>query len=162
MLVIRATTENWQGENKEGDTSFGFEKWYTNCHNAVIVTSDGQLALIRPDDGLDCSQAITPTLNEWYQKIPNWDDLRTEPHEFAILWTSTSVTLSIDGIPTVTSTGGIPSAIPQVPLHVRLNANVFNEDQEPGEENHYDRDILWVDYLYVPEGTALPIILKRY
>jgi hypothetical protein len=165
MLVIRATTQNWQRENKEGDTSFGFEKWDANCHYAVIVTSDGRLALIRPDEGVDCSQPITPT--QCYRPIQGWNTLRTEPHEFAILWASTSVTLSIDGVPKVTwddqtGTECTTPAIPQVPLHVRLNANVFNENQEPGEEDHYDRDILWVDYLYVPEGTALPIILRRY
>jgi len=161
MLIIRATTQNWRGENKEGDTSFGFEGWYTHCHHAVIVTSDGQLGLIRPSEGVDCSQP-GPALQECYLEIQNWDDLRTEPHEFAILWTSTSVTLSIDGISNVTSTACITPAIPQVPLPVRLNANVFNEDRErlPGEENHYDQDTLWVDYLYVPGGVGLPIILR--
>lgn len=162
MLVIRATTENWQGENKEGDTSFGFEGWYTNCHNAVIVTSDGQLGLIRPEDGVDCSQS-DPPLRQCYRPIQDRPTLRTGPHEFAILWTSTSVTLTIDGTPAATSTECITPAIPQVPLPVRLNANVFNEKRErlPGEENHYDRDVLWVDYLYVPEGIGLPIILKN-
>ena len=161
MLIIRATTQNWRGENKEGDTSFGFEGWDANCHHAVIVTSDGQLGLIRPDEGVNCSQPSPPT-RECYLKIQNWDDLRTEPHEFAILWTSTSVTLSVDGISNVTSTACITPAIPQVPLPVRLNANVFNEDRErlPGEENHYDQDTLWVDYLYVPGGVGLPIILR--
>jgi len=168
MLVISATTLNWQTENKQGDTSFGFEGWDTNCHYAVIVTSDGQLALIRPDEGADCSQTV-PLTRECYLDIQDWDALRREPHEFAILWTSTSVTLSIDGVSRATwndqtGTGCITPAIPQVPLPVRLNANVFNEDRErlPGEENHYDRDILWVDYLYVPPYIVhLPIILKN-
>lgn len=163
MLIIRATTQNWRGENeiKEGDTSFGFEGWDANCHHAVIVTSDGQLGLIRPSEGVDCSQP-SPALQECYLKIQNWDDLRTEPHEFAILWTSTSVTLSIDGVTNIASTACIAPAIPQVSLPVRLNANVFNEDRErlPGEENHYDQDTLWVDYLYVPGGVGLPIILR--
>lgn len=169
MLVISATTENWQGENKQGDTSFGFEKWYTNCHNAVIVTSDGQLGLIRTNEGVDCNQPVTPT--QCYRPIQDWNTLlRKEPHEFAILWTSTNVTLTIDGnIRAIwddqTSTGCITPAIPQIPLHVRLNANVFNEDRErlPGEKNHYDRDILEVDYLYVIQYVSyLPIILKKY
>jgi hypothetical protein len=167
MLVISATTQNWQGDNKEGDTSFGFEGWNANCHSAVIVTSNGQLALIRPDEEADCNQPDPPT-RECYQPIQDWETLRTQPREFAILWTSTRATLSIDGVPKATwddqaSTGCTTPAIPQVPLPVRLNANVFNEDRDrlPGEENHYDQDVLWVDYVYIPEGIALPIILKN-
>lgn len=133
----------------------------------LIVTSNGQLALIRPDEGADCNQLDPPT-RECYQPIQDWETLRTEPREFAILWTATRVTLRIDGAPKATwddqtGTGCITPAIPQIPLPVRLNANVFNEDRErlPGEENHYDQDMLWVDYLYIPEGIALPIILKN-
>ena len=160
MLIIRATTQNWQGENKEGDTSFGFERWYTNCHNAVIVTSDGQLGLIRPEEGVDCSQPDPPT-RECYLGIRDWATLRKQPHEFAILWISTGVTLSIDGVSNVTSAECITPAIPQIPLHIRLNANVFDEDL-PGKGTQYDQDVLWIDYLYVPRYVLyLPVILKN-
>jgi hypothetical protein len=164
MLVIRAATQNWRLESKAGDTSLGFEKWYTNCHNAVALTSDGQLGLIRPDVGANCSLTNPPTA-ECYQSIPDWNTLRTEPHEFAILWTTMGVTLSVDGVPRASSAGCITPAIPQVPLHVRLNANVFNEDRArlPGEDNHYDQDVLWVDYVYVSaHGIYLPIIQRDY
>jgi hypothetical protein len=163
MLVVGATTQNWQGKNKEGDTSFGFESWYTNCHNAVIVTSDGQLGLIRPEEGVDCSHS-SPLTRECYLGIGGWNDLRTEAHEFTILWAPTHVSLRIGGITRATwddlvSTGCVTPAIPQVPLHIRLNANVFNEDRDrlPGEENHYDADELWIDYVYVPGGVGLPV-----
>ena len=164
MLVIGAATQNWQLKNKAGDTSFGFEKWYTNCHSAVVVTSDGQLGLIRPDVGANCSLTNPPTV-ECYQSITDWNTLRTAPREFTILWTTTGVTLSVDGVPRASSAGCITPAIPQVPLHVRLNANVFNGDRErlPGEDGHYDQDVLWVDYVYVPaHGIYLPIIQRNY
>jgi len=49
-----------------------------------------------------------------------------------------------------------------VPLLVRLNANVFNENQA-GSPDQYDQDVLWVDYLYVhiPMSGILPIIFKN-
>jgi hypothetical protein len=164
MLVIGATTQNWRGENKAGDTSFGFEGWEENCHYAVIVTSDGQLALIRPAEGANCSQPDPPT-RECYRPIQDWDTLRTAQREFAILWTATSVTLTVDGGLSAAwhdqaNAGCATPAIPQVPLPIRLNANVFNEDRarQPGEEDHYDRDVLQVDYLYVPGSSALPVV----
>jgi hypothetical protein len=166
MLVISATTQNWQNENQEGDTSFGFESWYTHCHNAIVVTSNGQLGLIRPEEGADCSQP-DPGTRECYQPIEDWEDLRREAQEFVIHWSPTQVTLSVNGLLRAAwddqaSTGCSIPAIPQVPLHVRLNANVFNEDREklPGE-NHYDQDVLRVDYLYVPHGVALPVVLSN-
>jgi hypothetical protein len=165
-LVIRSTTQNWQGANKKGDTSFGFERWYANCHHAIIVTSDGQLGLIRPEEGADCSQP-NPPLRQCYLPIQDWNTLRTQPHEFAIFWTSRGVTLSVDGVPNViwddqTSNGCTTPAVPQVPLLVRLNANVFNENQA-GSPDQYDQDVLWVDYLYVhiPMSGILPIIFKN-
>lgn len=75
-MVVRSA--HWKPQDQTTDSSFGLEMWEERngrCHNAVVMTGNGHLAVLRarPDAAGNCQG--DPGL-QVYRPVSNWDGLR--------------------------------------------------------------------------------------
>ena len=109
-IEFKATSQAWPV-----DTSLGAESWIGSIHQAVVVTN-GHLGIINQSKD---------SPNEWYERIPDWDTIKGQPHLFRLVWNADKIDLFIDGKSALTYEGPL---IPDSDLKVRLNASNDAED----------------------------------
>lgn len=119
--VIRSS--DWKPQRGQfTDSSFGLEMWNAECHYGILFKPSGHLAVLSPQPDADGNCSGDPSYQA-YPPIPDWETIRAgETVSFTISWRPGSVTLKVNGNGREGEASYSGSAVPNVPLKVRLYA----------------------------------------